>query len=129
MNILTLFGERIAELRLLSHQKVIRDFAIDAFLNIYGCLLGGIKKNIIDVLAGFYNQGCRRNRKISSYREKRTDVHCFLCGSGMRCLWQLWHMMISSMAQHCIPVRYEAAILGLARRMPISGIQAIQAFR
>lgn len=56
MNILTLFGERIAEFAVTVPSKGHKRFYIDAFLNIYGCLLGGIKKNIIDVLAGFYNQ-------------------------------------------------------------------------
>ncbi len=40
MNILTLFGERIAEFAVTVPSKGHKRFYIDAFLNIYGCLLG-----------------------------------------------------------------------------------------
>lgn len=129
MNILTLFGERIAEFAVTVPSKGHKRFYIDAFLNIYGCLLGGIKKNIIDVLAGFYNQdagGTGRYHPIGR-RERMSIASCVAVDALSMADLAYDDIQYGTTLHPAGPVA--AAILGLARRMPISGIQAIQAFQ
>lgn len=129
MNTLTLFGERIAEFAVTAPLKSHNTFYIDAFLNIYGCLLGGIEGGVIDVLAGFYNQdagGIGGHHPIGR-KERMSIASCVAVDALSMAGLAYDDIQYGTTLHPAGPVA--AAILGMARRTPISGTQAIHAFQ